>query len=98
MDPKHSRFVCESVELFIPPSIRKLSLSKYCEKYSTKNILVIALTQILQKVDPTLIAPNKLNTCNEGFLFHNNIPYIPQKVTKASYSTTMKALFHSFIY
>uniref|UniRef100_A0A2K1Y5H6 Protein Ycf2 n=2 Tax=Populus trichocarpa TaxID=3694 RepID=A0A2K1Y5H6_POPTR len=30
---------------------------------STRNILVIASTHIPQKVDPALIAPNKLNTC-----------------------------------
>nr|QJQ75526.1 hypothetical chloroplast RF21 [Glycyrrhiza asymmetrica] len=38
-------------------------LSKNCERCSTKNILVIASTHIPQKVDPALIAPNKLNTC-----------------------------------
>ncbi|KAK8580654.1 hypothetical protein V6N12_070915 [Hibiscus sabdariffa] len=38
-------------------------LSKDCEKCSTRNILVIASTHIPQKVDPALIAPNKLNTC-----------------------------------
>ncbi|MBA0737992.1 hypothetical protein Gogos_011408, partial [Gossypium gossypioides] len=38
-------------------------LSKDCERCSTKNILVIASTHIPQKVDPTLIAPNKLITC-----------------------------------
>nr|YP_009127320.1 hypothetical chloroplast RF21 [Ceratonia siliqua]YP_009127337.1 hypothetical chloroplast RF21 [Ceratonia siliqua]YP_009756154.1 hypothetical protein RF2 [Ceratonia siliqua]YP_009756171.1 hypothetical protein RF2 [Ceratonia siliqua]AHY32935.1 hypothetical chloroplast RF21 [Ceratonia siliqua]AHY32953.1 hypothetical chloroplast RF21 [Ceratonia siliqua]QIT02830.1 hypothetical protein RF2 [Ceratonia siliqua]QIT02847.1 hypothetical protein RF2 [Ceratonia siliqua] len=35
-------------------------LSRDCE---TRNILVIASTHIPQKVDPALIAPNKLNTC-----------------------------------
>uniref|UniRef100_UPI0030E4726F Ycf2 n=1 Tax=Hedysarum drobovii TaxID=2906541 RepID=UPI0030E4726F len=30
---------------------------------STRNVLVIASTHIPQKVDPALIAPNKLNTC-----------------------------------
>jgi hypothetical protein len=39
------------------------SLSRDSEKYSTRNILVIASTHIPQKVDPALIAPNKLNTC-----------------------------------
>nr|WCR63274.1 hypothetical chloroplast RF21 [Trigonella foenum-graecum] len=39
------------------------SLSRDSEKCSTKNILVIASTHIPQKVDPALIAPNKLNTC-----------------------------------
>nr|YP_010173314.1 hypothetical chloroplast RF2 [Medicago praecox]QSJ48495.1 hypothetical chloroplast RF2 [Medicago praecox]UZC32126.1 hypothetical protein RF2 [Medicago praecox]UZC32202.1 hypothetical protein RF2 [Medicago praecox] len=37
------------------------SLSRDSEKSS--NILVIASTHIPQKVDPALIAPNKLNTC-----------------------------------
>nr|YP_010566659.1 hypothetical protein RF2 [Medicago soleirolii]UZC32278.1 hypothetical protein RF2 [Medicago soleirolii] len=39
------------------------ALSKDSEKSSTRNILVIASTHIPQKVDPALIAPNKLNTC-----------------------------------
>nr|YP_010712821.1 Ycf2 protein [Corydalis raddeana]YP_010712836.1 Ycf2 protein [Corydalis raddeana]UGO88959.1 hypothetical protein RF2 [Corydalis pauciovulata]UGO88967.1 hypothetical protein RF2 [Corydalis pauciovulata]WDA93566.1 Ycf2 protein [Corydalis raddeana]WDA93581.1 Ycf2 protein [Corydalis raddeana] len=39
------------------------SLSRDCERCSTSNILVIASTHIPQKVDPALIAPNKLNTC-----------------------------------
>ncbi|TYH49372.1 hypothetical protein ES332_D10G131600v1, partial [Gossypium tomentosum] len=38
-------------------------LSKDCEKCSTRNILVIASTHIPQKMDTTLITPNKLNTC-----------------------------------
>nr|YP_010375210.1 hypothetical protein RF2 [Pontederia plantaginea]YP_010375228.1 hypothetical protein RF2 [Pontederia plantaginea]QXU58903.1 hypothetical protein RF2 [Pontederia plantaginea]QXU58923.1 hypothetical protein RF2 [Pontederia plantaginea]QXU58989.1 hypothetical protein RF2 [Pontederia plantaginea]QXU59009.1 hypothetical protein RF2 [Pontederia plantaginea] len=38
-------------------------LSRDCERYSTRNILVIASTHIPKKVDPALIAPNKLNTC-----------------------------------
>nr|YP_010313544.1 Ycf2 protein [Primula palinuri]YP_010313566.1 Ycf2 protein [Primula palinuri]UNA62579.1 Ycf2 protein [Primula palinuri]UNA62601.1 Ycf2 protein [Primula palinuri] len=38
-------------------------LSGDCERCSTRNILVIASTHIPQKVDPALIAPNKLNTC-----------------------------------
>nr|YP_009462572.1 hypothetical chloroplast RF21 [Boehmeria spicata]YP_009462588.1 hypothetical chloroplast RF21 [Boehmeria spicata]AUV64858.1 hypothetical chloroplast RF21 [Boehmeria spicata]AUV64859.1 hypothetical chloroplast RF21 [Boehmeria spicata] len=33
------------------------------ERCSTRKILVIASTHIPQKVDPALIAPNKLNTC-----------------------------------
>ncbi|TYG80048.1 hypothetical protein ES288_D02G185800v1 [Gossypium darwinii] len=37
-------------------------LSKDREKCSTRNILVIASNHIPQKVDTTLIAPNKLNT------------------------------------
>nr|YP_010474456.1 hypothetical protein RF2 [Corydalis minutiflora]YP_010474485.1 hypothetical protein RF2 [Corydalis minutiflora]UVH68743.1 hypothetical protein RF2 [Corydalis minutiflora]UVH68772.1 hypothetical protein RF2 [Corydalis minutiflora] len=39
------------------------SLSRDCARCSTSNILVIASTHIPQKVDPALIAPNKLNTC-----------------------------------
>nr|YP_010712266.1 Ycf2 protein [Corydalis ternata]YP_010712288.1 Ycf2 protein [Corydalis ternata]WDA92921.1 Ycf2 protein [Corydalis ternata]WDA92943.1 Ycf2 protein [Corydalis ternata] len=39
------------------------SLSRDCERCSTSNMLVIASTHIPQKVDPSLIAPNKLNTC-----------------------------------
>ena len=39
------------------------SLSRDCERCSTRNILVIASTHIPKKVDPALIAPNKLNTC-----------------------------------
>nr|SFV94939.1 Ycf2 [Cochlearia pyrenaica]SFV94957.1 Ycf2 [Cochlearia pyrenaica] len=39
------------------------SLSRDCERCSTRNILVIASTHIPQKVDPALLAPNKLNTC-----------------------------------
>nr|YP_010031000.1 hypothetical protein RF2 [Chlorophytum comosum]YP_010031017.1 hypothetical protein RF2 [Chlorophytum comosum]QOV01882.1 hypothetical protein RF2 [Chlorophytum comosum]QOV01899.1 hypothetical protein RF2 [Chlorophytum comosum] len=39
------------------------SLSRDCERCSTRNILVIASTHIPPKVDPALIAPNKLNTC-----------------------------------
>ena len=38
-------------------------LSRDCQRCSTRNILVIASTHIPQKVDPALIAPNKLNTC-----------------------------------
>nr|YP_009770294.1 hypothetical protein RF2 [Zapoteca portoricensis]YP_009770320.1 hypothetical protein RF2 [Zapoteca portoricensis]QIT00996.1 hypothetical protein RF2 [Zapoteca portoricensis]QIT01022.1 hypothetical protein RF2 [Zapoteca portoricensis] len=38
-------------------------LSRDCEGSSTRNILVIASTPIPQKVDPALIAPDKLNTC-----------------------------------
>nr|AIJ28034.1 hypothetical chloroplast RF21 [Trifolium lupinaster] len=39
------------------------SLSGESEKSSTRNILIIASTHIPQKVDPALIAPNKLNIC-----------------------------------
>ena len=38
-------------------------LSRDCERCSTREILVIASTHIPKKVDPALIAPNKLNTC-----------------------------------
>nr|UDZ61538.1 hypothetical protein RF2 [Hydrocleys nymphoides]UDZ61539.1 hypothetical protein RF2 [Hydrocleys nymphoides] len=39
------------------------SLSRDCERCSTRNILVIASTHIPQKLDPTLIAPDKFHTC-----------------------------------
>ena len=39
------------------------SLCSESEKGSTSNNLVIASTHIPKKVDPALIAPNKLNTC-----------------------------------
>jgi len=38
-------------------------LFKNCERCSTRIILVIASTHILQKVVPSLIASNKFNTC-----------------------------------
>ncbi|KAG9455505.1 hypothetical protein H6P81_000013 [Aristolochia fimbriata] len=38
-------------------------LSRDCERCPTRNILVFASTHIPQKVDPALIAPNKLSTC-----------------------------------
>nr|YP_010042447.1 Ycf2 [Sphaerophysa salsula]QPB69677.1 Ycf2 [Sphaerophysa salsula] len=38
-------------------------LSRDSKRCSTRKILVIASTHIPQKVDPALIAPNKLNTC-----------------------------------
>nr|YP_009689001.1 Ycf2 [Paris japonica]YP_009689018.1 Ycf2 [Paris japonica]QEL51632.1 Ycf2 [Paris japonica]QEL51649.1 Ycf2 [Paris japonica] len=38
-------------------------LSRDCDRCSTRNILVIASTHIPKKVDPALIAPNKLSTC-----------------------------------
>ena len=67
MDSKHSWFGYELVELLIPRSISELSLSlslsRDCERCSTRNILVIASTHIPQKVDPALIALNELNTC-----------------------------------
>nr|YP_009242107.1 hypothetical chloroplast RF21 [Stenogyne haliakalae]YP_009242127.1 hypothetical chloroplast RF21 [Stenogyne haliakalae]AMQ32904.1 hypothetical chloroplast RF21 [Stenogyne haliakalae]AMQ32925.1 hypothetical chloroplast RF21 [Stenogyne haliakalae] len=40
-----------------------LLVNHLSERCSTRNILVIASTHIPQKVDPALIAPNKLNTC-----------------------------------
>ncbi|XP_047306462.1 protein Ycf2-like [Impatiens glandulifera] len=40
-----------------------VNLSRDCERCSTRNILVIASTHIPPKVDPALIALNKLNTC-----------------------------------
>jgi len=47
----------------------------YRDSRSTRKILVIASTHIPQKVDPALIAPNKLNTCIQipsFFYIHNN--------------------------
>ncbi|CAN0875436.1 Protein Ycf2 [Linum grandiflorum] len=38
-------------------------ISRDCEISSTQNSIVIASTHIPQKVDPALIAPNKLHTC-----------------------------------
>nr|YP_009684238.1 hypothetical chloroplast RF21 [Pseudostellaria heterophylla]YP_009684255.1 hypothetical chloroplast RF21 [Pseudostellaria heterophylla]QDP18179.1 hypothetical chloroplast RF21 [Pseudostellaria heterophylla]QDP18180.1 hypothetical chloroplast RF21 [Pseudostellaria heterophylla] len=38
-------------------------LYRDCERWSTRNILVIASTHIPQKVDSALLAPNNLNTC-----------------------------------
>lgn len=38
-------------------------LSRDSKRCSTRNFLVIASTHIPQKVDPALIAPDKLNTC-----------------------------------
>nr|QIQ22789.1 Ycf2 [Cistanche deserticola]QIQ22802.1 Ycf2 [Cistanche deserticola] len=40
-----------------------LLVNHLSERCSTRNILVIASTHIPQKVDPALLAPNKLNTC-----------------------------------
>ncbi|YP_008592532.1 Ycf2 (chloroplast) [Andrographis paniculata] len=40
-----------------------LLVNHLSERWFTRNILVIASTHIPQKVDPALIAPNKLNTC-----------------------------------
>nr|AMH87587.1 Ycf2 [Syringa meyeri] len=42
---------------------RGLLVNHLSERCSTRNILVIASTHIPQKVDPALIAPNKLNRC-----------------------------------
>ncbi|KAF4389534.1 hypothetical protein F8388_009667 [Cannabis sativa] len=38
-------------------------LSRHFERCSTKNILIITLAHVPRKLDPTLIALNKLNTC-----------------------------------
>ncbi|KAL6496623.1 Protein Ycf2 [Orobanche hederae] len=40
-----------------------LLVNHLSERCSTRNILVIASTHIPKKVDPALLAPNKLNTC-----------------------------------
>ncbi|KAL6496105.1 Protein Ycf2 [Orobanche hederae] len=44
------------------------------ERCSTRNIIVIASTHIPHQVDPSLLAPNKFNTCIKirSLLFHNN--------------------------
>nr|YP_010489747.1 hypothetical protein RF2 [Koenigia cyanandra]YP_010489765.1 hypothetical protein RF2 [Koenigia cyanandra]UWM11303.1 hypothetical protein RF2 [Koenigia cyanandra]UWM11321.1 hypothetical protein RF2 [Koenigia cyanandra]UWM11388.1 hypothetical protein RF2 [Koenigia cyanandra]UWM11406.1 hypothetical protein RF2 [Koenigia cyanandra] len=55
----HDLYVDESESL----GLLLNSLSGDCERRSTRDILVIASTHIPQKVDPALIAPNKLNTC-----------------------------------
>nr|YP_010859329.1 hypothetical protein RF2 [Calamus tetradactylus]YP_010859346.1 hypothetical protein RF2 [Calamus tetradactylus]WGM73498.1 hypothetical protein RF2 [Calamus tetradactylus]WGM73515.1 hypothetical protein RF2 [Calamus tetradactylus] len=57
----HDLYVNESNYLSL--GLLENYLSRDCERCSTRNILVIASTHIPQKVDPTLIAPNKLNTC-----------------------------------
>nr|AVM82678.1 hypothetical chloroplast RF21 [Podranea ricasoliana]AVM82679.1 hypothetical chloroplast RF21 [Podranea ricasoliana] len=54
----HDLDVDESNDLSLGLLVNHLS-----ERCSTRNILVIASTHIPQKVDPALIAPNKLNTC-----------------------------------
>nr|YP_010724913.1 Ycf2 protein [Watsonia pillansii]YP_010724931.1 Ycf2 protein [Watsonia pillansii]WDW32126.1 Ycf2 protein [Watsonia pillansii]WDW32144.1 Ycf2 protein [Watsonia pillansii] len=57
----HDLHVNESNYLSL--SLLENHLSRDCERCSTRKILVIASTHIPQKVDPALIAPNKLNTC-----------------------------------
>nr|YP_010963960.1 Ycf2 [Coffea arabica x Coffea liberica]YP_010963977.1 Ycf2 [Coffea arabica x Coffea liberica]WNM83683.1 Ycf2 [Coffea arabica]WNM86998.1 Ycf2 [Coffea arabica x Coffea canephora]WNM83700.1 Ycf2 [Coffea arabica]WNM86743.1 Ycf2 [Coffea arabica x Coffea liberica]WNM86760.1 Ycf2 [Coffea arabica x Coffea liberica] len=57
----HDLDVNESNYLSLGLLVNHLSMD--CERCSTRNILVIASTHIPQKVDPALIAPNKLNTC-----------------------------------
>ena len=57
----HDVYVNESN--YLSPGLLENYLSRDCERCSTRNILVIASTHIPQKVDPTLIAPNRLNTC-----------------------------------
>nr|YP_009248906.1 hypothetical chloroplast RF21 [Brahea brandegeei]YP_009248923.1 hypothetical chloroplast RF21 [Brahea brandegeei]AMW66958.1 hypothetical chloroplast RF21 [Brahea brandegeei]AMW66976.1 hypothetical chloroplast RF21 [Brahea brandegeei]QEP50135.1 Ycf2 protein [Brahea brandegeei]QEP50152.1 Ycf2 protein [Brahea brandegeei] len=57
----HDLYVNESNYLSL--GLLENYLSRDCERCSTRNILVIASTHIPQKVDPALIAPNKLNTC-----------------------------------
>nr|WEG89384.1 hypothetical chloroplast RF21 [Amana sp. MW-2023b]WEG89385.1 hypothetical chloroplast RF21 [Amana sp. MW-2023b] len=57
----HDLYVHESNYLSL--GLLENYLSRDCERCSTRNILVIASTHIPQKVDPALIAPNKLNTC-----------------------------------
>ncbi|CAN1363585.1 Protein Ycf2 [Linum perenne] len=59
-------------------------LSRDCERSSTQNSLVIASTHIPQKVDPALIAPNRLHTCI--------------KIRRLLIPQQRKLFFHSFIY
>nr|ANO44613.1 hypothetical chloroplast protein RF21 [Amianthium muscitoxicum] len=57
----HDLYVNESNYLSL--GLLENYLSRDCDRCYTRNILVIASTHIPQKVDPALIAPNKLNTC-----------------------------------
>nr|YP_009679646.1 Ycf2 [Trichopus zeylanicus subsp. travancoricus]YP_009679664.1 Ycf2 [Trichopus zeylanicus subsp. travancoricus]QDP69961.1 Ycf2 [Trichopus zeylanicus subsp. travancoricus]QDP69979.1 Ycf2 [Trichopus zeylanicus subsp. travancoricus] len=57
----HDLYVNESNYLSL--GLLENYLSRDCERCSTRNILVIASSHIPKKVDPALIAPNKLNTC-----------------------------------
>nr|AEX93966.1 hypothetical chloroplast RF21 [Haworthia cymbiformis] len=57
----HDLYVNESNYLSL--GLLENYLSRDCERCSTRNILVIASTHLPKKVDPALIAPNKLNTC-----------------------------------
>ncbi|CAK7324619.1 unnamed protein product [Dovyalis caffra] len=71
-------------------------LSRDCERCSTRNILVIASTHIPQKVDPALIAPNKLNTCIK--IRRLLIPQQRKHVFTLSYSRGFhleKKMFHT---
>lgn len=63
MDSKHSWSIrlCGWVKLLILRGLLVNYLSRDFERCSTKNILLIISTHIPQKVDPALIAPNKLN-------------------------------------
>ncbi|KAK4730112.1 hypothetical protein R3W88_023100 [Solanum pinnatisectum] len=71
-------------------------LSRDCERCSTKNIFVIALTHIPQKVDPALIALNKLNTCIK--IRRLLIPQQPKQFFTLSYTRGFhleKKMFHT---
>ncbi|KAG6750212.1 hypothetical protein POTOM_047304 [Populus tomentosa] len=71
-------------------------LSRDCERCSTRNILVIASTHIPPKVDPALIAPNKLNTCIK--IRRLLIPQQRKHVFTLSYSRGFhleKKMFHT---
>nr|WGT74728.1 Ycf2 [Sanguinaria canadensis]WGT74745.1 Ycf2 [Sanguinaria canadensis]WGT74813.1 Ycf2 [Sanguinaria canadensis]WGT74830.1 Ycf2 [Sanguinaria canadensis] len=57
----HDLYVYESNYLSLGLVVNYLSGD--CERCSPRNILVIASTHIPRRVDPALIAPNKLNTC-----------------------------------
>uniref|UniRef100_A0AAU7YST6 Protein Ycf2 n=1 Tax=Durio graveolens TaxID=140963 RepID=A0AAU7YST6_9ROSI len=71
-------------------------LSKDCERCSTRNILVIASTHIPRKVDPALIAPNRLNTCIK--IRRLLIPQRPKHFFTLSYTKGFhleKKMFHT---
>nr|UHJ17194.1 hypothetical protein RF2 [Oxytropis falcata] len=54
---------CNDLSLGLLVNYLSRDSARDSERCSTRNILVIASTHIPQKVDPALIAPNKLNTC-----------------------------------
>nr|YP_009145304.1 ycf2 [Trillium decumbens]YP_009145321.1 ycf2 [Trillium decumbens]AKK32184.1 ycf2 [Trillium decumbens]AKK32201.1 ycf2 [Trillium decumbens] len=59
----HDLYVNESDSNPFSLGLLEHYLSGDCDSSSTRNLLVIASTHIPQKVDPALIAPDRLNTC-----------------------------------